>query len=124
LRVLDLDHFTGVNDTRGHAAGAELLCWVAATVGHVLRPMDSLGRLGGDEFAILVPGAGPAEGVEVAQRVQDALAVRVGVSTGVSSFPADGADREDLHRHADEDLYAAKHGRKPDKTPGSRELSW
>src|SRR3954452_3612641 len=124
LVVLDLDHFKDVNDTRGHAAGDELLRWVVATVEHVLRPMDSLGRLGGDEFALLVPGAGPAEGVEVAQRVEDALAVRVGVSTGVSSFPADGADREELHRYADADLYAAKHGRKPDKTPGSRELSW
>jgi putative nucleotidyltransferase with HDIG domain len=56
--------------------------------------------------------------------VKDALAVRVGVSTGAASFPADGADRDELHRHADADLYAAKHGRKPDKTPGSRELSW
>ena len=122
--VLDLDHFKDVNDTRGHEAGDDLLRWLVATVHDVLRPMDSLGRLGGDEFAILVPGAGPVEGLEVAQRVQDALAVRAGVSTGVASFPADGADRDELHRHADADLYAAKHGRRPDKTPGSRELSW
>src|SRR3954451_4086599 len=124
LVVLDLDHFKDVNDTRGHEAGDKLLRWVVSSVDEVLRPMDSLGRLGGDEFAILVPGAGPVEGQEVAQRVQDALAVRVGVSTGIASFPADGADREELHRHADADLYAAKHGRKPDTTPGSRELSW
>src|SRR5437763_1175117 len=71
LVVLDLDHFKDVNDTRGHEAGDHLLRWVVAKVLEVLRPMDSLGRLGGDEFAILVPGAGPAEGVEVAQRVQD-----------------------------------------------------
>jgi diguanylate cyclase (GGDEF)-like protein/putative nucleotidyltransferase with HDIG domain len=124
LVVLDLDHFKDVNDTRGHEAGDQLLRWVVRTVEEVLRPMDSLGRLGGDEFAILVPGAGPVEGQEVAARVKDALAVRVGVSSGVASFPADGADRDELHRHADADLYAAKHGRKPDKTPGSRELSW
>ena len=124
LVVLDLDHFKDVNDTRGHEAGDRLLLWVVKTVNGALRPMDSLGRLGGDEFAILVPGAGPAEGVEVAQRVKDTLAVRVGVSTGVASFPADGADRDELHRYADADLYAAKHGRRPDKTLGSRELSW
>jgi putative nucleotidyltransferase with HDIG domain len=86
--------------------------------------MDSLGRLGGDEFAILVPGAGPAEGVDVAKRVQDALAERIPCSTGVASFPTDGADRDELHRHADADLYAAKHGRRPDATPSHRELSW
>jgi diguanylate cyclase (GGDEF)-like protein/putative nucleotidyltransferase with HDIG domain len=124
LVVLDLDHFKDVNDTRGHDAGDKLLRWVVETTEEILRPMDSLGRLGGDEFAILVPGAGPVEGQEVAQRVQDALAVRVGVSTGIASFPADGADRDELHRYADADLYAAKNGRKPDKTPGSRELSW
>jgi diguanylate cyclase (GGDEF)-like protein/putative nucleotidyltransferase with HDIG domain len=124
LVVLDLDHFKDVNDTRGHEAGDRLLRWLVTTVHEILRPMDSLGRLGGDEFAILVPGAGPVEGLEVAQRVKDALALRVGVSTGVASFPADGADREELHRHADSDLYAAKHGRRPDTTPGSRELSW
>jgi diguanylate cyclase (GGDEF)-like protein/putative nucleotidyltransferase with HDIG domain len=124
LVVLDLDHFKDVNDTRGHEAGDHLLRWVVQVVNEVLRPMDSLGRLGGDEFAIIVPGAGPVEGSEVAQRVRDALSARVGVSIGVASFPADGADRDELHRFADADLYAAKHGRKPDKTPGSRELSW
>jgi diguanylate cyclase (GGDEF)-like protein/putative nucleotidyltransferase with HDIG domain len=124
LVVLDLDHFKDVNDTRGHEAGDKLLRWVVRTIEETLRPMDSVGRLGGDEFAILVPGAGPLEGQEVAGRVKDALALRVGVSTGVASFPADGADRDELHRQADADLYAAKHGRKPDKTPGSRELSW
>ena len=45
--------------------------WVVSTLHEVLRPMDSLGRLGGDEFAILVPGAGPVEGQEVAQRVNE-----------------------------------------------------
>jgi len=58
-----------------------------------------------------VPGAGPLEGREVADRLRDALAERVDVSLGVASFPADGSERDSLHRHADADLYAAKHGR-------------
>jgi HD-GYP domain-containing protein (c-di-GMP phosphodiesterase class II) len=73
--------------------------------------MDSLGRLGGDEFAIAVPGAGPAEAAEVAARVHAALAERVSVSAGMASFPADGSDPDALHRRADADLYAVKHGR-------------
>src|SRR3954452_6502928 len=106
LVVLDLDHFKAVNDTHGHAAGDELLCWTVTRAGEALRPMDSVGRLGGDEFAILVPGAGPAEARDVADRLRDALAERVEVSLGVATFPADGADRGSLHRHADADLYA------------------
>jgi HD-GYP domain-containing protein (c-di-GMP phosphodiesterase class II) len=47
----------------------------------------------------------------VADRLRDALAERVQVSAGVATFPLDGTDRDLLHRHADADLYAAKHGR-------------
>jgi diguanylate cyclase (GGDEF)-like protein/putative nucleotidyltransferase with HDIG domain len=121
LVTLDLDDFKIVNDTRGHEAGDDLLRWVAARAGEVLRPMDSLGRLGGDEFAILVPGAGGAEAARVASRLRDALGERVSVSVGVASFPFDGTDRDSLHRHADNALYAAKNG---DRGPGARELAW
>lgn len=119
LVVLDLDHFKAVNDTLGHAAGDELLCWTVAHAGETLRPMDSVGRLGGDEFAILLPGAAASEARDVADRLRDALAERVEVSLGVASFPAGGADRDSLHRHADADLYASKHGRAE-----SRDLSF
>jgi diguanylate cyclase (GGDEF)-like protein len=117
LVVLDLDHFKSVNDTHGHAAGDELLCWTVERAGETLRPMDSLGRIGGDEFAVLLPGAGPAETREVAQRVSDALAERAPVSAGVASFPVSGSDLDTLHRAADADLYAAKRGR-----AGARDL--
>jgi diguanylate cyclase (GGDEF)-like protein len=119
LVVLDLDHFKSVNDTRGHGAGDELLCWTVERAIEALRPMDSLGRIGGDEFAILVPGAGPTESREVAERVVAALAERAPVSVGVASFPSAGSDRDTLHRVADADLYAAKHGR-----VGARDLNF
>jgi diguanylate cyclase (GGDEF)-like protein len=125
LVTLDLDDFKLVNDTRGHEAGDELLRWVAQRANEVLRPMDSLGRFGGDEFAVLVPGAGVPESREVARRLRDALGERVSVSSGVASFPADGDDRDALHRRADQDLYAAKHGRAPEGAgPSTRELAW
>jgi diguanylate cyclase (GGDEF)-like protein len=111
LVVLDLDHFKAVNDSRGHPAGDELLRWTVERAENALRPMDSLGRLGGDEFAVVLPGAGPTEAREVAARVRGALSAQVSVSFGVASFPADGTDRETLHRSADLDLYRDKHGR-------------
>jgi len=60
--VLDLDHFKLVNDRHGHAAGDELLCWVADTLRGTVRPSDAVGRLGGDEFAIFMPDIGCSEG--------------------------------------------------------------
>jgi diguanylate cyclase (GGDEF)-like protein/putative nucleotidyltransferase with HDIG domain len=126
LVLLDLDDFKAVNDSRGHAAGDELLCWTVEQAALTLRPMDSLGRLGGDEFAILVPGAGSDEAREVAARIRAALAERVSVSAGVASFPADGADRETLHRRADADLYDAKRGggAATGREPTSRDLTF
>jgi diguanylate cyclase (GGDEF)-like protein len=109
LLVVDLDRFKEVNDTLGHAAGDELLCWVATTLAGVIRPRDAVGRLGGDEFALLLPGAGAAACEGTAGRVQGALAERVPASFGIAAHPGDGHDREAIQRRADADLYARKH---------------
>jgi diguanylate cyclase (GGDEF)-like protein len=108
LLLVDLDRFKEVNDTLGHAAGDDLLCWVVATLGGVIRPHDAVGRLGGDEFALLLPGAGPEACEATAGRVQGALAERAPASFGLASYPANGQDREAIQRGADADLYARK----------------
>lgn len=124
LVLIDLDEFKAVNDTLGHAAGDELLCWVVATVRGALRPFDAIGRLGGDEFAVMLPGAARADALEVAARVRETLSQRISATMGVATFPVDGADREELHRRADAELYAAKHGSKLLTSPAPRDLGW
>ena len=121
LVVLDLDKFKDVNDRRGHAAGDEILCWVAARLREELRTEDMVGRLGGDEFALVLTGSDPYAAVE---RVLDALDERAPASAGVAIFPADGADQEELHRVADASLYERKHGRTQAQVDPARELSW
>jgi diguanylate cyclase (GGDEF)-like protein len=108
LIQLDLNGFKEVNDRHGHAAGDELLRWVGSTLQALLRGSDVTGRLGGDEFALLLPGVSGAEARVIADRTVAALAERVGSAAGVACHPADGADEDALHRHADADLYAAK----------------
>jgi diguanylate cyclase (GGDEF)-like protein len=122
--MVDLDDFKQVNDTQGHAAGDELLCWTVERMRTSVRPMDSVGRLGGDEFAILLPGTGHSAGVKVAERVRAALAPRVPASMGIASFPTHGMELDELLTHADAQLYVAKHGGAPELAPGRRELSW
>ena len=124
LISLDLDHFKDVNDTRGHAAGDELLRWAVEVMNDTVRPMDTLGRIGGDEFAVIVPGAGPDDARMIARRLQTALAVRAPASIGVACFPTDGADRDELQRAADVKLYAGKRGREAPLKMIARELSW
>jgi diguanylate cyclase (GGDEF)-like protein len=108
LVVLDLDGFKIVNDTLGHAAGDELLCWVVETLADVLRPADSIGRLGGDEFAVVLPRTELYEAGQIATRMRGVLARRVSATVGIACSPGDGNDRETLHRAADQQLYGAK----------------
>jgi diguanylate cyclase (GGDEF)-like protein/putative nucleotidyltransferase with HDIG domain len=124
LVLLDLDNFKAINDVEGHAAGDELLCWVVARVREIIRPADAFGRLGGDEFAVLAPGASQNAGLEIAKRAKDGLSERIGVTTGVSCFPLDGVERDELYNHADTRLYDAKHGHSLPVAAGPRELSW
>jgi diguanylate cyclase (GGDEF)-like protein len=127
LIMLDLDDFKDVNDTRGHGAGDEILCWAVEVMEETVRPMDTIGRVGGDEFAVIVPGAGPEDSGTVAARILRGLETRAPASAGVAVFPADGADRDELQRSADAKLYAGKRG---SRTRGSavkmtaKELSW
>jgi diguanylate cyclase (GGDEF)-like protein/PAS domain S-box-containing protein len=111
ILVLDIDHFKPVNDTYGHAAGDELLCWVAGTIERTVRAADAVGRLGGDEFAVLLPEIGPEHARELATRIEQALAERAPVSLGLAVFPDDGNSLQDLTRSADMRLYASRRGR-------------
>ncbi|WP_198321160.1 putative bifunctional diguanylate cyclase/phosphodiesterase [Azohydromonas aeria] len=117
--LMDLDGFKQVNDTRGHAAGDELLRIFGERLLSVTRHSDTVARLGGDEFVILVRGAAAAEEVEplldrlfvALEPVADVLghSVQLRASAGVALAPQDGSDVDTLMNHADVALYAAKH---------------
>ncbi|SDG89311.1 putative bifunctional diguanylate cyclase/phosphodiesterase [Klenkia brasiliensis] len=113
----DLDGFKGVNDSRGHHFGDQLLAEVAGRLGAGVRSGDLVVRLGGDEFAVLVPG--PAvHAADVARRLQTAMRVPVQLtgrpvtvtaSIGVATTAtATGRDAEELLRNADVAMYQAK----------------
>jgi diguanylate cyclase (GGDEF)-like protein/putative nucleotidyltransferase with HDIG domain len=123
--LLDLDHFKSVNDSRGHAAGDELLCWVVKTLTRVTREADAVGRLGGDEFAVLFAEVDPATALLSAARISQALSERTPCSVGLATFPLDGVELEALMREADMRLYASRSGRRERRAGGAGErLSW
>jgi diguanylate cyclase (GGDEF)-like protein len=113
--VVDLDGFKVVNDTKGHAAGDELLRAVADGCAEAVRPADTLARIGGDEFAVVAPAAGAAG----AERLTEALETAVDL-TGARATIAwavhgtDGTRADDLLRVADRRLYARKASRPTD----------
>jgi len=114
---LDLDRFKLVNDSRGHAAGDELLMAVAARLRSILRPLDSVARFGGDEFVMVCHDVAAVDDVlHLAGRVTDALgrpfplsgdSMFLGVSIGIAV--SDGtATAAELLRDADAAMYRAK----------------
>jgi diguanylate cyclase (GGDEF)-like protein/PAS domain S-box-containing protein len=118
ILLLDLDGFKQVNDSLGHDAGDRLLEQVADRFRSVTRPGDTLARLGGDEFALLLEGgADEASAVAVADRLLDCLAepllvanheLKIDASIGIAMHPGGKTSGEDLIRHADLAMYAAK----------------
>ncbi len=115
--LVDLDDFKTVNDSLGHAAGDELLKFVADSLRETLRPADTAARLGGDEFAVLVQDMrGCRDAVQVAERIIDALTKKLLIedkevfvhgSVGIAiTYGNESAD--DVLRNADVAMYAAK----------------
>ncbi|MFM2057813.1 MAG: hypothetical protein RLY71_2198 [Pseudomonadota bacterium] len=120
---IDLDRFKTVNDSLGHPAGDELLAGFATRALQCLGESDTLARLGGDEFLVILEDLErPDDAALVAQALLDALQtpftlgsgqeLYVTASVGLSLYPEDGLDADELIQHADSAMYQAKaHGR-------------
>ncbi|MDB6090828.1 MAG: domain S-box/diguanylate cyclase protein [Gammaproteobacteria bacterium] len=118
LLYLDLDHFKNVNDSLGHGMGDKLLAAVAQRLRISVAAHDLVVRTGGDEFVIVATMLPDAAVVNsIAERIRAAFAVPLDVdgitlsvapSIGISVYPEDGSDPEQLLKHADIALYTAK----------------
>ncbi len=115
---LDLDGFKAINDGHGHHVGDQLLVKVANRIRHTLRESDTPARIGGDEFVAVLTGLASADDcAQFVDRMLKACAepialggqmVQVSVSIGVTLYPQDDVDADQLIRHADQAMYQAK----------------
>ena len=118
LLLVDLDGFKAVNDTLGHAAGDNVLVQSANALAELLGGTADVARLGGDEFAIVQRAAPqPVSAISIGSAVVQRLAqpmyigrkqVAISASVGIALAVDAGSDQEELLRHADLALYAAK----------------
>lgn len=118
VAFLDLDGFKAVNDQYGHAVGDKLLINLAQQMKSSLREGDTLARIGGDEFVVVLTDLHHTSDCEqllkrlllaAATPVQlDDLLLEVSASIGVTLYPQDGSDADQLLRHADQAMYIAK----------------
>jgi diguanylate cyclase (GGDEF)-like protein len=116
--MVDADHFKGVNDRFGHAAGDRALQHLAALTGGQMRDIDRLGRYGGEEFVVLLPGTGLEQAQAVAERLRERVEavplmwqhapLKLTVSIGIAAWRGPADALESLLARADAALYAAK----------------
>lgn len=128
VMVADLDHFKGINDRYGHAAGDSVLVQTAERLRNNLRGMDLVARIGGEEFLIVMPGTGLADAEKTAAAICADIGhrgfvvpgtpqpIHVTISIGLSVGPMEEEGHplsaEALMARADRALYTAKtHGR-------------
>jgi diguanylate cyclase (GGDEF)-like protein/PAS domain S-box-containing protein len=117
---LDLDGFKQVNDTMGHTDGDHLLRMIANRLRACARATDTVARLGGDEFAVLVEDTSVARSTDrLIERIREQMAFpftlagrEVRISASVGSASTIGGEVDDVLRHADLAMYAAKRAEK------------
>lgn len=121
LILLDIDHFKRVNDTRGHLAGDAVLRGLGELLGREARAIDRVCRYGGEEITVILPETDLDAAARFAERLRAAVEaqpfdvdagvpLRMTVSIGIASFPAQADGAEALVAAADTAMYAAKQG--------------
>jgi diguanylate cyclase (GGDEF)-like protein/PAS domain S-box-containing protein len=118
LLFLDLDHFKGINDILGHSVGDRLLSELGQHLLRAVRGSDVVARLGGDEFAIVQTEIdGPDDAADLARRLIevssqqfeiDGKQIQATASVGITIFPTDACDADELLKNADLAMYQAK----------------
>ena len=115
LVIIDIDDFKHINDTYGHIFGDQVIRRVAEIMQMLVGQRGVIGRFGGDEYVILLEKVATREQLKILLKTiakEFALAfdpkIHVTASIGVSEYPVDGAEYEELMRKADKALYLAK----------------
>ncbi|MDD5476899.1 MAG: GGDEF domain-containing protein [Candidatus Omnitrophica bacterium] len=116
--MIDIDNFKRFNDRYGHLVGDAILRQVSKTISEAVRQIDFIGRYGGEELSIVLAETDREQANFAAERIRQAIAaaaikvydeeLKVTVSIGVSTFPDNTLNMQDLIEMADQALYLAK----------------
>ncbi len=114
---IDLDKFKPINDQFGHFEGDKVLIEIAARIKLEMRKIDLVSRIGGDEFVVIIDIENIDQAKRVAQKlieqIEQPLMIQnspktISASIGISIYPDDAKNANELLEHADQAMYEAK----------------
>lgn len=121
LILADVDHLRRVGDRHGRESEHAVLRKVAGILRATVRDEDLIARLGDDDFGIVLPGIGRGSARQIAARLRSTVerfrfvppgasgdALRLTLSLGAATFPADADDSADLLARAEDALREAR----------------
>lgn len=122
LMLFDIDDFKSINDTLGHGFGDEILKQISKRLIDICGETIYCARMGGDEFLLVY------KDVEVESKViecinkitekifapfyYDGIEEYINYSMGITFYPKDGNDFDNLMMNADTAMYKVKRGGK------------
>ena len=119
LAIIDIDDFKKFNDSHGHQVGDLVLTELAKLLKETSREGDYVCRYGGEEFSLILPKINKEQAFIIAERIREKIcqyefplnikgSVRLTVSIGLTVFPTDATNKEELIQKADRAMYTAK----------------
>eukprot|EP00903_Cladosiphon_okamuranus_P001253 g1251.t1 len=118
VAVIDIDHFKSVNDTHGHAAGDQVIAYLAELMANVIEDHGVFGRTGGEEFSVFLPETDNTAAAQLLDRIRNLFAENafqkiggtqpITLSAGIYSMTAEATKLDDAISKADDALYKAK----------------
>lgn len=118
LLLIDIDNFKYINDSLGHSVGDYVILTITERLQRIAGEEITLARVGGDEFAFLVHNRtsfctahqlakhclkNASKPIDINGRIH-----QVSLSIGISFFPQDAVNAEEMMRHADSAMYSSK----------------
>ncbi len=120
--LIDIDDLEGINETRGFGEGDQLLQDFSRRLEKTIRDGDTAARLSGDEFVLLLPRLSPGTlSFDFLKRIQKDLTkpfrlgdeeISIGISMGISVYPKDGNDPDEILKKANTALSRTKESRR------------
>ena len=122
IMFIDIDNFKIINDTYGHSIGDKIINLVASRLKRNIREDDTISRIGGDEFILVLENIGDIKNIKkIANKILndfnepvklEEYLFEITISIGITLFPNNGLNVEELIKQADTAMYSAKNAGK------------